>query len=72
MHPDYPEIFNLPLADQLRLVEDLWDHIAESNEPLPVSDWQKEELDRRKANFEANPDSGISWEDLKRQIRNDD
>ena len=69
MNPELSRIFNLPVADQLQLVEDLWDHIAASKEPLPVPDWQKEELDRRKRNFEANPDSAISWEDAKKQIR---
>lgn len=69
MNPDFSRIFDLPLPDQLQLVEDLWDHIAASKEPLPVPDWQKDELDRRKRNFEANPDSAVPWEDAKIQIR---
>ena len=69
MHPELSRVFDLPLQDQLRLVEDLWDHIATSNEPLPVPDWQKDELDRRKRNFEANPESVIRWEDAKNKIR---
>ena len=55
MNPERSRVFDLPLQDQLQLVEDLWDHIAASKEPLPVPDWQKDELDRRKRNFEANP-----------------
>lgn len=69
MNPDLSRIIDLPLSDQLQLVEDLWDHIAASKEPLPVPDWQKDELDRRKRNFEANPDSAIPWDDAKNQIR---
>lgn len=69
MHPDLSRILELPLPDQLQLVEDLWDHIATSNEPLPIPDWQKEELDRRKRNFQANPDSAVSWEEARRNIR---
>ncbi len=69
MHPDLPRILELPLPDQLQLVEDLWDHIAASKEPLPIPDWQKDELDRRQRNFEANPDSAVSWDDAKKQIR---
>jgi putative addiction module component (TIGR02574 family) len=69
MHPDLLRILELPLPEQLQLVEDLWDHIAASKEPLPISDWQKDELDRRKRNFEANPELAISWDDAKKQIR---
>jgi len=69
MNPELSRILDLPLPEQLQLVEDVWDHIAASKEPLPVPDWQKEELDRRKRDFEANPDSAISWEDAKNQIR---
>ena len=69
MNPEFTRILDLPLPEQLQLVEDLWDHIAASKEPLPVPDWQKDELDRRKRNFEANPDSAIPWDDAKRQIR---
>ena len=69
MNPELSRILDLPLPEQLQLVEDVWDHIAASKEPLPVPDWQKEELDRRKRDFEANPDSAIPWEDAKNQIR---
>ena len=69
MNPDFSRIFDLRLPDQLQLVEDLWDHIAASKEPLPVPDWRKDELDRRKRNFAANPDSAVPWEDAKIQIR---
>lgn len=69
MNPERSRVFDLPLQDQLQLVEDLWDHIAASKEPLPVPDWQKDELDRRKRNFEANPESAVRWEDAKNQIR---
>ncbi|MDH3716856.1 MAG: addiction module protein [Planctomycetota bacterium] len=72
MNPDISQIFELPLPDQLRIVEDLWDHIAASKEPLPIPDWQKEELDRRKRTFEANPESVIPWQDAKKQIRGKD
>ncbi len=36
---------------------------------VPVPDWQKEELDRRKQDFAKNPSSAIRWNDAKKQIR---
>ena len=43
--------------------------IAATPEAIPIHDWQKEELDRRKANVQAKPASGLSWEELQRRVR---
>ena len=42
-------------------MEDLWDDLAGTPEAVPVHDWQKQELARRKANLLNNPASGLSW-----------
>jgi putative addiction module component (TIGR02574 family) len=62
-------IFDLTPAEKLQLVEDLWDDLAASPDDIPIHDWQKEELDRRKANLQRNPASGLTWEDVKQRIR---
>ncbi len=62
-------IFDLSPSEKLQLVEDLWDDLAASPEEIPIHDWQKEELKRRKANLEKNPASGLTWEDVKRRVR---
>ena len=62
---DIPGFAALSTAEKLQLVEDLWDDIAAS-EPVPFPDWQKAELARRKAAFEADPNSGRSWEEQAR------
>jgi putative addiction module component (TIGR02574 family) len=51
------------------LVEDLWDSIAQESEPLPISNLKLAELRLRKENFDQNPDSGRSWEEVKRRAR---
>lgn len=63
-------IFDLSPAEKLQLVEDLWDDLAATPESIPVQDWQKKELDRRKANLMKNPVSGLTWEGVKRRTRN--
>jgi putative addiction module component (TIGR02574 family) len=63
-------IFDLSPAEKLQLVEDLWDDLAATPEAVPVHTWQKEELDRRKANLRNNPASGLTWEEVKRRVRN--
>lgn len=62
-------IFELSPAEKLQLVEDLWDDLASSPEAVPVHDWQKQELARRKANLLKNPDSGVPWHEVKLKIR---
>jgi putative addiction module component (TIGR02574 family) len=47
-------IFDLSPAEKLLLVEDLWDDLGSTPEAVPVHDWQKLELARRKANLLEN------------------
>lgn len=70
MSPSDASIFNLSASEKLQLVEDLWDDIAATPEEIPVHDWQKEELARRKARLTAVPSSGLTWEEVKRRARN--
>ena len=62
-------IFDLSPSEKLQLVEDLWDDLAGTPEAVPVHDWQKQELARRKANLLQNPASGRSWEEVKQRVR---
>jgi len=62
-------IFDLSPAEKLQLVEDLWDELAADPDAVPVHDWQKQELARRRANLMNNPASGLSWEQVKRNVR---
>lgn len=70
VNPTYTSIFDLSPAEKLQLVEDLWDDLASTPEAIPVPDWQKEEIERRKASLLKNPTTGITWDDLKNRIQN--
>lgn len=63
------EILTLPAVERMRLVEAIWDSIATIPEALPLTQWQKDELDRRLAEFEADPDSGATLEEVFARIR---
>jgi putative addiction module component (TIGR02574 family) len=65
-------IFELSPAEKLQLVEDLWDDLACSPDAVPVHEWQKQELARRKANLANRPASGLSWEQVKQRVRRPD
>ena len=69
MDPTATSIFDLSPSEKLQLVEDLWDDLAAIPEAVPIHDWQKEELARRKTNLMKNPASGLTWEEVKRRVR---
>ena len=69
MDPSVSSVFDLSPSEKLQLVEDLWDDLAAAPEEVPVHDWQKQELARRKANLVKNPASGLAWEEVKRRVR---
>jgi putative addiction module component (TIGR02574 family) len=69
MAVDETSIFDLSPAEKLQLVEDLWDDLAATPESIPVHDWQKDELARRKANLTNSPMSALSWEEVKPRVR---
>jgi putative addiction module component (TIGR02574 family) len=68
MTTDYSYLFDLPTADKLQLVQDLWDDIAASEEPLPIPEWQIDELRRRKTLRTANAMDGSTWQEVQKRI----
>ena len=64
---------SLSVDERLALVGDIWDSIAdEANanaELLPLTQAQKAELDRRVAEYEADPSAGIPMDEALRGIR---
>lgn len=61
-------LVHLSPAEKLELIGELWDDLSARTENVSLTEAQKEDLDRRKAEFEANPDSGMTWEEVKRRI----
>ena len=69
MNSNAASIFDLSPPEKLQLVEDLWDDLAATPSDVPVHEWQKEELARRKASLMNCPASGLSWDEVKRRVR---
>jgi putative addiction module component (TIGR02574 family) len=57
----FQEIERLSVPERVQFVEDLWDSIARSSEQVPIPQWQRDELARRKRNYLSNPDSGFTY-----------
>ena len=63
------DYINLPVADRIELVKDIWDSIV-AQEPVSVdlSAAQKAELDRRVAEHRADPTTAIPWEQVRAKL----
>jgi putative addiction module component (TIGR02574 family) len=59
----------LPLEDRLELLFQLWDQLLDDGWKPTLDDELKAELDRRWANFRANPASGLTWEQVVAHVR---
>ena len=58
-----------PVQDRVNLVFQVWDQIVnEGWEPEPDQEL-REELDRRLAAHEANPDAVLTWEHIEERLR---
>lgn len=64
-----PEILQLSVSERIQLIEDIWDSIAATPEQLPLTQAQKDELDRRIEAYHQNPDVGFSWQEVQEKIR---
>lgn len=66
------EAEKLPVEERLELVEAIWDSIAADADAdvdrPPVPDWHREELDRRLADQDADPEAGSSWEEVRARL----
>ncbi|MBC7820251.1 MAG: addiction module protein [Planctomycetaceae bacterium] len=58
-------IDRLSVEDRLLLVEEIWDSIAQTQQTVPLTNSQQQELERRLRDHEQNPDDVVSWEEVK-------
>lgn len=62
------QIHALPIAERLDLVEQIWDSISQSDEPLIIRDWHKERARQRAAELDADPSIAITREELWKRV----
>jgi len=58
----------LPVAERLRLIEDLWDSIDAEADSLPLPDWHRAEIDRRLDTLDTTGAVGAPWEEVRQRI----
>ena len=57
-------IDRLSVGERIALVQEIWDSIAADAERSPLTEEQKQEIDRRLAAHRANPQAAIPWEQV--------
>jgi len=64
------EAQQLPVEERIELAGAIWDTVADDADAqaLPVPPSHQQELDRRLADLEANPEAGSSWEEVRRRL----
>ncbi|AFZ01853.1 addiction module protein [Calothrix sp. PCC 6303] len=71
MHPILKvDISELSVSERIQLAEDLWDSILLESDAseFPLSEGQKQELDRRLELHRQNPQQGSTWEEVKQRL----
>jgi putative addiction module component (TIGR02574 family) len=63
------KIKELSVVERILLVEDIWDSIAAEQELMETTEAQKIELDRRIASYNASPNEGRSFEEIKVRLK---
>ena len=62
------DTLELPIAERLQLVEEIWDTIAAVPEALPLTDADKLLIDERLEACRRDPQAGSAWEEVHARI----
>ena len=63
------ELARLSTAERLELIEELWESISDDDGALALTPEQREDLRRRVAEADADPDGGAPWDEVRERIR---
>ncbi len=63
-----PDLMRLSVEERIKLAEDLWDSVVANPDALPLSDAQKDEVERRLAEHLQDPGSAIPWSEVRRRL----
>ena len=61
-------IDRLSVEDRLALIEELWESLSSEEADIPLTQGQRDELERRLADDRLRPEGGVSWEELEKSL----
>jgi putative addiction module component (TIGR02574 family) len=62
------DILELPVEERVKLAQAIWDSVAELPDPYPLSDSERELIDRRLEAYRRNPDAVSPWPEVKERL----
>ena len=62
------EVLQLPVEERLELAEAIWESLEQSASQPSIPEWQRDLLDERIAEGDADPDAGSPWDEVKQRI----
>ena len=65
---DMDAIRRLSVPERVRLVQDIWDTLQPTAGELPLTAEQREVVDRRLEEHQADPSSALPWEEVKARL----
>jgi putative addiction module component (TIGR02574 family) len=68
---DMDAIKGLSVAERVRLVQDIWDSLQPTADELPLTEEQREIVDRRLEEHRRDPSSAIPWEEVRARIESE-
>jgi putative addiction module component (TIGR02574 family) len=68
---DMDSIKQLSVAERVRLVQDIWETLQPTAEELPLTEEQRQLIDRRLEEHRRDPGTAIPWEQVKARIESE-
>ena len=62
-------IDRLSVRERLELIEQIWNSLPETVDPIDIPAWQLTELAKRRADADAKPNVGRPWREVLSQLR---
>jgi putative addiction module component (TIGR02574 family) len=66
------ELRELSVAERLELIETIWDSIIDEPDSLPLTDAQRQELDRRLDSYARQRPRLSTWDEVRARLERDE
>jgi putative addiction module component (TIGR02574 family) len=63
------DVDQLSVAERILVVQRIWDSLADQEASIPITDAQREELDRRLEGHSNRPAEGATWDEVQSRLR---
>ena len=63
------DVFHMPVEERIRLVQAIWDSVAQHPEQIRMTDAQRAELERCYQEYLDDPDEGSPWSEVKARLQ---